>query len=61
MFDEGISNGRHDSRLGWLPVNTGDQNLVSRWLPVTTGNQNFGLKVVTGYHWLPEIWSQGVY
>ena len=31
--------GRHDSRFGWLPV--------------TTGYQNFGLRVVTGYQWLP--------
>ena len=63
------SRGRHDSRFwwlpvttgyqnfvsGWLPVTTGYQNLVSGWLPVTTGYQNFGLRLVTGYHWLPNL------
>ena len=39
--------GRHDSRFGWLPV--------------TTGYQNFGLRVVTGYHLLPEFGSQDGY
>ena len=32
--------------------------LVSGWLPVTTGYQNLGLRLVTGYHWLPEFGSQ---
>ena len=31
------------------------------WLPVTTGYQNFAFRVVTGYHWLPELWSHGGY
>ena len=34
---------------------------VSGWIPVTTGHQNFGLRVVTGYDWLPEFSSQGGY
>ena len=29
--------------------------LVSCWLPVTTNYQNFGLRVVTGYHLLLEF------
>ena len=36
--------GRHDSSFVWLPV--------------TTGYQNFGLRVVTGYHWLPGFGPQ---
>ena len=31
--------------------------LVSGWLPFTTGNQNFRVRVVNGYHWLPEFQS----
>ena len=38
---EVYNRGRQDSRLGWLPV--------------TTGYHNFGLRVVTSYHWLPEL------
>ena len=37
---------RHDSRFAWLSV--------------TTDCQNFGLRVVTGYHWLTEFWSRAV-
>ena len=35
--------------------------LISGRLPVPTGNQNFVLRMVTGYQWLPEFWSQGGY
>ena len=28
---------------------------------LVTSHQNLGLRVVTGYHWLPEFWSQGGY
>ena len=44
-----------------LPVTTYYQNYGNRWLPVTIGYQNYGLRVVTGYHELPELWSQGAY
>ena len=58
---------------GWLPVEPEFRSqggyrlpqvtriLVSRGLPVTSDNQNFGLRLITGYHWLPEFWSQGDY
>ena len=28
---------------------------------VTTGYRDFGLTVVTGYNWLPELWNQNGY
>ena len=35
--------------------------LFSGCLPVTTGYLNFGLRVVTGYNWLPEFQNKGGY
>ena len=43
-FKDVLRRDRHNSRFGWLPV--------------TTGYQNFGLRVVTGYHWLLEFRSR---
>ena len=28
---------------------------VARWLPVKTGYHNFGLRLVSGYHWLLNL------
>ena len=44
---------RHGYRLPLITIISD-----SGWLPVITGYHNFGLSFVTGYHWLPEFWTQ---